>query len=549
MKDDAGRPLANAASFPLKVGTDENPPLVKFAADFGILERVVPGNGTPLLPLTVRNVEPTLAGTVATNAKTGAGTAGAIPGKVARAGPGEDMKIIDWLRRIEIGDKIENEYDQQAKRWILIKHGHAEPIFKPTDAQQAIAVPKPNGAKAFEVVGIPLQGPGFYVVELASPKLGAALLGETKPFYVRAATLVTNLSVHFKLGRESSLVWVTRLSDGKPAKNARVTVEDCSGRKYWEGPTDASGIARVNLELPDRDGIAACGAARDRREFFVEARLGDDMAYAFSDWGEGISPWRFNVPTAHYDGPYVAHAVLDRSLFRAGDTASMKVFVRKQTGEGFATVARKDLGDTLLIRHQGSDREYTVPIRWTGSAHGEASFAIPKDAQLGTYTVNMSDSLTPPRGRRRDERVVGRFRVEAFRIPLMRARLQPVGTPLVNPADVSIDMSVNYLSGGGAGGLPVKLRTQLETKSVAFPDFESYAFAAGDVSEGRDEEGDATANLGDYNFSDPDSDDEDSDSTIRSRCTARRASSRFRWTPRVARAQPSRTSRRARPTS
>ena len=93
----------------------------------------------------------------------------------------------------------------------------------------------------------------------------------------------------------------------------------------------------------------------------------------------------------------------------------------------------------------------------------------------------------------------------------MRARLQPVGTPLVNPADVSIDMTVNYLAGGGAGGLPVKLRTQLEAKSVAFPDFEGYAFAAGDVNEGRDEEGESTANFGEYTFSDPDSDDEDAD--------------------------------------
>ena len=53
LKDDAGRLLSNAASFPLKVGTDENPPLVKFAADFGILERVLPGNATSMLPLTV----------------------------------------------------------------------------------------------------------------------------------------------------------------------------------------------------------------------------------------------------------------------------------------------------------------------------------------------------------------------------------------------------------------------------------------------------------------------------------------------------------------
>ncbi|MFI4925327.1 MAG: alpha-2-macroglobulin, partial [Vicinamibacteria bacterium] len=35
LKDDAGRPLTNARSFPLTVRTDENPPLVKFASDFG----------------------------------------------------------------------------------------------------------------------------------------------------------------------------------------------------------------------------------------------------------------------------------------------------------------------------------------------------------------------------------------------------------------------------------------------------------------------------------------------------------------------------------
>jgi hypothetical protein len=444
-----------------------------------------------------------------TRAKTGEGANATISGRVARVGPGDEMKIIDWLRRIEIGEKVEHEYDQQARRWNVFKHGHAEPIFRPSDAQQTIAVPKPSGGKAFEVVGIPMQGSGFYVVELASPKLGAALLGESKPFYVRAATLVTNLSVHFKLGRESSLVWVTRLSDGKTVRNAHVEVQDCAGHKYWQGTSDASGIARVNLELPNRRDIPSCSESYLRREFFVVARLADDMAYVFTDWGEGISPWRFNVPTSHYEGPYVAHAVLDRSLFRAGDTVSMKVFIRKQTGAGFATVARRDLDDRLLIRHQGSDREYTVPIRWNRSAHGEASFAIPRDAQLGTYTVYMHDSLTPRRNRHRDERMVGRFRVEAFRVPLMRARLQPVGMPLVNPADVAIDMTVNYLAGGGAGGLPVKLRTQLETKSVKFPDFEGYAFAAGDVKEGRDEEGDATANFGEYTFSDPDSDDED----------------------------------------
>ena len=38
LRDDAGRVLVNAATFPLTVKTDENPPLAKFAARFGIVE-------------------------------------------------------------------------------------------------------------------------------------------------------------------------------------------------------------------------------------------------------------------------------------------------------------------------------------------------------------------------------------------------------------------------------------------------------------------------------------------------------------------------------
>ena len=56
MKDDAGRALANAAAFPMKVRIDDDPPLVKFPSRFGILEV----NAQPALPVTVRNVEPML---------------------------------------------------------------------------------------------------------------------------------------------------------------------------------------------------------------------------------------------------------------------------------------------------------------------------------------------------------------------------------------------------------------------------------------------------------------------------------------------------------
>jgi uncharacterized protein YfaS (alpha-2-macroglobulin family) len=415
------------------------------------------------------------------------------------------MRIVEWRRRLAEANRVDAQFDQTTEKWVVRRNGHAYSIFTDGDARRALSVPKPGGGKAFEVVGIPLSGPGFYVVELASPKLGAALLGAPAPYYVRTSTLVTNLGVHLKLGRESSLVWVTTLADATPVANAKVEVRDCSGATYWRGSTDASGIARIDRALPQRHTLPYCVSYE--REYFVTARAGDDMAFTFSNWGEGISPWRFNVPTENNGGDYFAHAVLDRSLFRAGDTASMKLYVRKPVGAGFALVSAAALEDSLTIQHQGTDKEYAVPVRWTGAASGEASFAIPKDAELGTYSIFMQDTLEERHGSGR--RFAGSFRVEAFRVPLMRARLQPVGTPLVNPAAVGIDVQVWYLSGGGAGGLPVKLRSQIEAKSVYFPDYDGYSFAAGDVTEATQEEGDSVFRLGNNVFADPDEYDDD----------------------------------------
>jgi uncharacterized protein YfaS (alpha-2-macroglobulin family) len=82
-------------------------------------------------------------------------------------------------------------------------------------------------------MGIPLEAPGLYVVELASPQLGASLLGRATPAYVATAALVTNLSVHFKWGRESSLVWVTTLDNAEPVAKAHVSIRDCEGTVRW----------------------------------------------------------------------------------------------------------------------------------------------------------------------------------------------------------------------------------------------------------------------------------------------------------------------------
>ncbi len=56
----------------------------------------------------------------------------------------------------------------------------------------------------------------------------------------------------------------------------------------------------------------------------------------------------------------------------------------------------------------------------------------------------------------------GGFRVEEFRVPLLKGMIQPPTEPLVNAKEVTLDLNVQYLAGGGAGLLPVKLRSEVD---------------------------------------------------------------------------------------
>ncbi len=240
LTDDAGRTLANQKRFPLAVRTDEYPPLAKFPARFGIIE----AKGDGMMPVTLRNLEAILEARMAKTGKLDEGSAnlaekadaainwlknkldeskqsgGTVPGSYSRVADGDVTTILDWMKRLR---QMENErwrYDEKTNQNVREYRLGQASIFSERDRVTRLQVPKPDGARAFEVVGIPLRKPGFYVVELASPRLGAALLNSHTPYYVQSAALVTNLSVHFKWGRESSLVWVTALDSGAPMPNA-----------------------------------------------------------------------------------------------------------------------------------------------------------------------------------------------------------------------------------------------------------------------------------------------------------------------------------------
>lgn len=464
IRDDAGRPLANAAKFPLTVKTGEYPPLAKFAADFGIHEL----DANPLPPVTLRNVEPAVAARML-----------AVPGGeefVEPRAPGPDDRIESRIAGKSL--RVPADQPNRMLRWIRRVPGRAyedrdKSIFGPVTAGKttSFSIPKLEGPNAFEVVGIPLREPGFYVLELESEILGARLLGEARPMYVPTTVLVTNLSVHFKWGIESSLVWVTTLDRAEPVGGASVEVRDCTGNVRFEGTTHRDGIARMS-RLPSRQELPRCSWNPLEQGLVVTAHAGKDMAFVHSSWNDGTESWRLQVPMEWNDSLGRVHTILDRTLLRAGETVHMKHVLRRHLTGGFG-LAESPEGQVVLIEHAGSNHQYEFPLAWDARGTAETAWKIPRETKLGRYSVHIQDLP-----------VSGEFGVEEFRVPLMKGVIRGPAADPVAPAVVPLDLTVSYRAGGPAAGLPVRLRHQLRpTRVRCFEGYEDFTFANGSVRE------------------------------------------------------------------
>lgn len=489
--DDAGRPLANQHSFPLKVATDDDPPLAKFAANFGIVEL----HGDPALPVTVRNLEPNILKRAPDPAPAPPSLSGfvddvtrralrmdepapeaplavaSIRGRVLRVPADDVAAIAGWFTAVSTAQRDQYAWNEDTQEYgVTRRAGETEVLRKARDAT-LLEVPRAAPAKGFEVIGIPLREPGFYVVELASPRLGASLFGRDGTYFVQSLALVTNLGVHLKLGRESSLAWVTALDSGRPVAGADVTLKDCAGATHWQGSTDAQGIARIDVALPAPEQRPACDW--NPRGLVAIARLGKDVGLVASHWNDGISTWQFGLPMPGNPAPRLASTVFDRTLFQRGETVHMKHVLRHHTGTGFAHWSPATLD--FRIRHEGSNDEFTLRAD-AATGGGSSTWTVPADAKLGTYQLELRDG--------EQWLAAGSFRVEAFRVPLLRAEVQPRDLPVVDDDAVQLDVQINYLAGGPAGGLPITVRGALRPRPISFGDYPEFTFMNGDVREG-----------------------------------------------------------------
>ena len=459
-QDETGRALSNAASFPVDVATGALPPLAKFAgAPFGIVEAGSSAAEPGMLPMTLRHVQSDLQG---------ASTGGKVAIKRLDSSLGDEA-LLRWFARLK------RDHDDQTKtrsQSLLA----TEPDTRRADLPQL----KTTEPRATEVIGIPLPQRGYHVVEVESRILGNALLATRAPMYARTGALVTNLGVHFKRGRSSSLVWVTTLDRGRPVAAARVAVNDCNGKPLWNGTTDANGLARIERGFEDgdddkclsTDGLFVTARSNDAQGQAQRQGQGEDLSFVFSRWSRGIESWRFNIATAR--GPaneQRAHTVFDRTLLRVGETVSMKHFLRAETATGLALPAADTLPTEVVLTHVGSDAVVKLPLAWPrGARAAESQWVIPKTAALGLYDVSLQRGETRLFG--------GSFRVEAFRVPLLDARLSGPGGVIVAPTELVFAAQLSAMAGGPFAAAPLKLSALIRPASIRFSGHEDFSFDA-----------------------------------------------------------------------
>jgi len=472
--DQSGRKLANASNFPLKFHIDRAPPLVKFAASFGILEAKEGG----VLPVTVRGVESSL---VQANLR--------IPATALKVGD-DDAAVARWLKRVDDADDTDYREEKNARgEEVTVNYTGTTSVFDGAPAggeRRDLTLSPPGGGKDFEVVGIPLTEKGFHVVEIASPELGAALLGRKATRYVATAALVTNMAVHFKWGRESSLAWVTALDTGLPVAGAEIRVSDsCTGRLLARGTADKAGRLAFPNGLPQPETWSSCDTDADPSNseghaLMVTARAGDDFSFTLTDWGSGIRPYDFDLPYGWSERGDILHTLFDRALVKAGETVNMKHILRRPVGTGFAVP--QPMAGRLRLVHRGSDTEFEMPFAIDASGSGDTIWNVPASAPMGDY-----DLVFVTKDKDGEDKTIwsdASIRVDEYRLPTMKATVTGPKSALVRPTAVPLALFVGYLSGGPAGNLPVEVRTAFTPRWSPPEDYRDWDFDGQPVREG-----------------------------------------------------------------
>ncbi|MGV3622968.1 MAG: alpha-2-macroglobulin family protein [Archangium sp.] len=235
----------------------------------------------------------------------------------------------------------------------------------------------------------------------------------------RAWALVTQLSVVTKTDFKRALVAVFDVETGQAQPDAEVIIfehRNDGQHKRQLGRTDANGLTSFKYEKND-----------DSKLVFV--RKGNQLTWAGAD-----GSW-WNA----YNRENLAYVLVDRPLFKPGETVGLKLFLRTREG-GPSTPVPNKKATVRVYDPNGKDviKKELVTNRF-GTAH--FTLPLPKNTTLGQYRVAVEGDGEYWQQPQLD------FRVEEYKAPEYLVSVEPLGQP--KPGEVvRFKVKASYYSGG-----------------------------------------------------------------------------------------------------
>ncbi|MBL8939983.1 MAG: hypothetical protein JNM69_35855, partial [Archangium sp.] len=287
------------------------------------------------------------------------------------------------------------------------------------------------GSRSFE---LELPSPGLFVLEASGD-------GQT----ARDFALQSQLAVVTKSDRKQVQVFVTDVETGKAQPDAEVML--------IRGNFESSQVVRANAQ-----GLATFTFPTEtsNASHFVWVKAGPQIAHARA----GDAYW------SSWSKQELAYVLMDRPLYKPGETVGLKLFLRQREGGPSEPIANRTV--TVSVRDPNG-KEVAKPSLTT-NAFGTASFSVPlpKTATLGAWYVQVHES------NRSYQQPSLTFRVEEYKPPEATVSVSPVGSP--KPGEkVKLKVTAKYYSGGpltGAQGRAVVTVSGWQHQFGKWPDEE-----------------------------------------------------------------------------
>jgi uncharacterized protein YfaS (alpha-2-macroglobulin family) len=239
----------------------------------------------------------------------------------------------------------------------------------------------------------PHKGRGPALLVLTPPGAMTSPYGRTE-----SLVTVTDLGVTAKMSPFGGLVWVTRLSTGKPVSGATVairTAKDLTGpRDVFEGTTDSQGLVIVPADkfdpiakemTPRWDDEDSGPGARVRDDAAIVVRSGDDWTITKIQKSDVETRLTSDFQLLSTEGRWAGVLFADRGVFRPGETAKVAGIVRVIEAGGTRTVPGRELRIRLVDRNE--EQIFDGRAKCDDFGTFSLDLPIPRTAPIGTATI------------------------------------------------------------------------------------------------------------------------------------------------------------------